>query len=181
MVCRWDEDIVANYQQPIHRGPLDRNYDLHFNIPGGVVEVRTSAAIPRGCVGLLTRRPGPPPGHVARPFCAAPSTVKVLAAAWLRRLRYPPFPWWRWQDHPSVSCSAMLAVLSLFFHRHVPRHIVMAAECRPSGEIEPPPGPCAVPNDTMLQLAKLNRVRRQGRLTCLMSLWPPSESADSSA
>lgn len=37
---RWMEDVEEGYEGAIYHRPADRNYDLHFNLPVGVADVR---------------------------------------------------------------------------------------------------------------------------------------------
>lgn len=66
------------------------------------------------------------------------------------------------QDEAHVSCSAILAVLSLLLRRPVPDDVVVLAECHLDGSLEGPQffGEVSTASETILSLAKANGITR---------------------
>lgn len=128
----------------IHHQPAERNYDLHFNLPGGFLQVREGGRCgERGLCAVGQSM------HVSHPRCVA-----LRGSIYLRGRCACGME----QDQSCVSCSALLAVLSLLFRRPVPGHMVVVAETRMDGYLEAPVEGAKILDDTLLRLAKANAV-----------------------
>lgn len=59
-----------------------------------------------------------------------------------------------WQTQPYVSCCALVAALSVLLRRPVPSDVMVLAECRLDGSLEPPRGPVPFADQAVLSLAR---------------------------